>query len=57
MTGPDPPLTPDDDADRGNDARAAPFDAGMSPDDPPGALAGLQEEEAIAETGVEDEDS
>ncbi len=53
MTGPDPSLTPDDDADRGNDARSAPFDAGISPDDPAGALAGLQGEEAIAaEDGV-----
>lgn len=53
MTGPDPSSTPDDDADRGHDARPAPFDAGISPDDPASALAGLQEEEAIAvEDGV-----
>ena len=47
MTGPDPPSTPDDDADRGHDARAAPFDAGISPDDPDRPLSGLQAEEAL----------
>ena len=48
-------LSHEDGHDRGpgDDAPPAPFDAGISPDDPRSPLLGLQEEEAIAvEDGV-----